>query len=126
MPLDNLMSDYPSLQWIGGAIGAHTFKPCGNPPDIRAASFNEPFDVVPETQFLGARWHLGHAVNLRRPATLLSDLRLAFGVASLEQTFDNHCIDIATPRSDTVGLIRLQTDQLNNVTTLSAAFCESP
>ena len=93
---------------------------------VPAAMVMEILDPLPETPVPGASPLVSGIINFRGRVIPLADLRVAFGMARAEITTDARVIVMELELAGEPMLIGIQTDRVNEVTTLFARDCEPP
>jgi purine-binding chemotaxis protein CheW len=120
------MTDHASLPWTAdGALEVLSFNVGGETFAIEAVLVQEILDLMPETAVPGADPLVGHVINFRGRVIPLADLRRAFDMEPAEATRDSRIVVIERPIGETIELIGLRADRVNEVATLSAADCEA-
>jgi purine-binding chemotaxis protein CheW len=120
------MTDSTPLPWTAdGTLEVLSFGVGGETFAIEAVLVQEILDLMPETAVPGADPLVGHVINFRGRVIPLADLRRAFDMAPADTNRDNRIVVIERPIGETLELIGLRADRVNEVTTLSAADCEA-
>ncbi|WP_137898135.1 chemotaxis protein CheW [Sphingomonas sp. 2SG] len=120
------MTDSTPLPWTAdGTLEVLSFGVGGETFAIEAVLVQEILDLMPETAVPGADPLVGHVINFRGRVIPLADLRRAFDMTPADTTRDNRIVVIERPVGETLELIGLRADRVNEVTTLSSTDCEA-
>lgn len=110
----------------GDELEVLTFELQGEVFALEAGIVREILDMAPQTSVPGATRFVGAIINFRGKVIPLADLRLAFGMEAKAATIDSRIVVIEINIDGMPTLVGLQTDRVNEVTTLSLKSSEPP
>jgi purine-binding chemotaxis protein CheW len=110
----------------GGEMEVLTFELQRETFALEAAIVREILDMTAQTIVPGAPRFVAGVINFRGRVIPLADLRVAFGMEATAATIDSRIVVIEVDLGGTATLIGLQTDRVNEVTTLDFAASEPP
>lgn len=93
---------------------------------LEAGIVREILDMAPLTAVPGAPRLVGGVINFRGKVIPMADLRLSFGMEAKAATIDSRIVVIEIDVDGAQTLIGLQTDRVNEVTTLDLKASEPP
>ena len=93
---------------------------------LEAGIVREILDMAPLTVVPGASRLVGGVINFRGRVIPMADLRLAFGMEVKAATIDSRIVVIEVNIDGAPTLVGLQTDRVNEVTTLDLKASEPP